>query len=165
MGELLRLDPDQPERAAESHLIADEVETGRLPMLLRRVDERLSAAVEDAEVTDQPLERRAIAGRCDHVVHQQPATVGQDGCAVLESLERSAEGDVQPGTGDTGIFIHPGHQFRLVDGLITNFHLPKSSLLLLVAAFAGRERVLAAYGEAVERGYRFYSYGDAMLIV
>jgi len=61
--------------------------------------------------------------------------------------------------------IVPGHRFRVVDGLVTNFHLPRSSLLLLVAAFAGRERVLAAYGEAVREGYRFYSYGDAMLIL
>ncbi|HYM21709.1 MAG TPA: S-adenosylmethionine:tRNA ribosyltransferase-isomerase, partial [Vicinamibacterales bacterium] len=60
---------------------------------------------------------------------------------------------------------HPGHEFRAVDGLLTNFHLPKSSLLMLVAAFAGRERVLAAYREAVAARYRFYSYGDAMLIL
>ena len=64
---------------------------------------------------------------------------------------------------DTRLFIRPGHQFRLVDALITNFHLPRSSLLMLVAAFAGRERVLAAYAEAIAQGYRFYSYGDAML--
>jgi len=72
---------------------------------------------------------------------------------------------VRPGAGATRLFIHPGHQFRLVDGLITNFHLPRSSLLMLVAAFAGRERLLDAYREAIERGYRFYSYGDAMLVV
>jgi S-adenosylmethionine:tRNA ribosyltransferase-isomerase len=63
------------------------------------------------------------------------------------------------------LFIHPGHRFQLVDGMITNFHLPRSSLLMLVAALAGREHVLAAYREAVARGYHFYSYGDAMLIV
>jgi S-adenosylmethionine:tRNA ribosyltransferase-isomerase len=90
--------------------------------------------------------------------------VGTTTVRVLESLEMSPEG-VRSGAGDTRLFIHPGHQFRLVDGLITNFHLPKSSLLMLVAAFAGRERVLAAYREAVARGYHFYSYGDAMLIV
>ena len=61
--------------------------------------------------------------------------------------------------------IVPGHRFRAIDGLVTNFHLPRSSLLLLVSAFAGRERVLAAYAEAVAGGYRFYSYGDAMLIL
>jgi S-adenosylmethionine:tRNA ribosyltransferase-isomerase len=68
-------------------------------------------------------------------------------------------------SGWTDLTIVPGHEFRLVDTMVTNFHLPRSSLLLLVAAFAGRERVLDAYGHAVEAGYRFYSYGDAMLIV
>ena len=68
-------------------------------------------------------------------------------------------------SGETRLFIHPGHRFRLVDGLITNFHLPRSSLLMLVAAFAGRERILDAYREAVAHGYRFYSYGDAMVVV
>ena len=63
------------------------------------------------------------------------------------------------------VFLRPGHEFRLVSGLVTNFHLPRSSLLMLVAAFAGRERLLNAYREAVAHGYRFYSYGDAMLIV
>jgi S-adenosylmethionine:tRNA ribosyltransferase-isomerase len=69
------------------------------------------------------------------------------------------------GRGRTSLFIYPGFAFQVVAGMFTNFHLPQSSLLMLVAAFAGRERVLAAYREAVERGYRFYSYGDAMLIV
>ena len=91
--------------------------------------------------------------------------VGTTTVRVLESLEVSPEGGVRPGTGDTRLFIHPGHQFRLVDALITNFHLPKSSLLMLVAAFAGREATLGAYRQAVAEGYRFYSYGDAMLIV
>jgi S-adenosylmethionine:tRNA ribosyltransferase-isomerase len=68
-------------------------------------------------------------------------------------------------SGWTDLTIVPGHEFRLVDTMVTNFHLPRSSLLLLVAAFAGRERVLDAYGHAVEAGYRFYSYGDAMLIL
>ena len=77
---------------------------------------------------------------------------------------RLAFDTVCAGAGDTAIVIAPGHRFRAVDALLTNFHLPRSSLLLLVSAFAGRERVLAAYGEAVRRGYRFYSYGDAMLI-
>ena len=90
--------------------------------------------------------------------------VGTTTVRVLESLDVSPAGDVSPGAGDTRLFIHPGHQFRLVDALVTNFHLPRSSLLMLVAAFGGRERVLAAYREAVTQGYRFYSYGDAMLI-
>jgi S-adenosylmethionine:tRNA ribosyltransferase-isomerase len=83
---------------------------------------------------------------------------------VLES--RAAEtGCVTAGAGETSLVIVPGHRFRAVDALLTNFHLPRSSLLLLVSAFAGRERVLAAYADAIARGYRFYSYGDAMLVI
>jgi S-adenosylmethionine:tRNA ribosyltransferase-isomerase len=67
--------------------------------------------------------------------------------------------------GSTSLLILPGHAFRVVDHLLTNFHLPRSTLLMLVAAFAGRERVLAAYREAIARRYRFYSYGDAMAIL
>ena len=91
--------------------------------------------------------------------------VGTTTTRALESLTVDATGRVQASSGSTSLFIHPGHRFRLIQGLLTNFHLPQSSLLMLVAAFAGRERVLAAYREAVERGYRFYSYGDAMLIL
>jgi S-adenosylmethionine:tRNA ribosyltransferase-isomerase len=90
--------------------------------------------------------------------------VGTTTARALESLE-IIDGAVEASNGDTRLFIHPGHEFRLVNGLITNFHLPRSSLLMLVAAFAGRERVLHAYREAIARGYRFYSYGDAMLII
>lgn len=91
--------------------------------------------------------------------------VGTTTTRALESLVVSDAGEVVPASGETAAFIYPGHQFRVVNGLITNFHLPKSSLLMLVAALGGRERVLAAYREAVARGYRFYSYGDAMLIL
>jgi S-adenosylmethionine:tRNA ribosyltransferase-isomerase len=91
--------------------------------------------------------------------------VGTTTTRALESLAVDSTGRVQPSDGSTSLFIHPGHRFRIVQGLITNFHLPQSSLLMLVAAFAGRERVLATYREAVENGYRFYSYGDAMLIL
>jgi len=89
------------------------------------------------------------------------------GTTVTRALEAAAGADGLPvaGAGATDLFIRPGYGFRVVEGLITNFHLPRSTLLMLVAAFAGRERVLAAYAEAVARGYRFYSYGDAMLIV
>lgn len=90
--------------------------------------------------------------------------VGTTSTRALESLEVSSDGVVAPGAGETALFIYPGHQFKLVSGLITNFHLPKSSLLMLVSAFAGRERVLAAYREAVRNRYRFYSYGDAMFL-
>jgi S-adenosylmethionine:tRNA ribosyltransferase-isomerase len=72
-------------------------------------------------------------------------------------------GEVPAGAAATDLFIAPGFRFQVVDALLTNFHLPRSTLLMLVAAFAGRERGLAAYREAILRGYRFYSYGDAML--
>lgn len=90
--------------------------------------------------------------------------VGTTTTRTLESLAVNESGDVLAGSGETTLFIHPGFQFKVVCGLITNFHLPKSSLLMLVAAFAGTDHVLAAYREAVAQRYRFYSYGDAMFI-
>ena len=90
--------------------------------------------------------------------------VGTTTARALESVTIGPEGRIEASHGDTDLFIRPGHVFRIVNGLLTNFHLPRSSLLILVAAFAGRERILAAYREAIARGYRFYSYGDAMLI-
>jgi len=89
--------------------------------------------------------------------------VGTTVVRTLESTAAAHGGEVVPGAGRTSLFITPGFAFRAVDLLLTNFHLPRSTLLLLVAAFAGRERVLAAYREAIAAGYRFYSYGDAML--
>ena len=90
--------------------------------------------------------------------------VGTTTTRTLESLD-VVDNRVPPTSGSTSLFIRPGHRFRVVSGLITNFHLPRSSLLILVSAFAGRERVLSAYHHAVAEGYRFYSYGDAMLIL
>jgi S-adenosylmethionine:tRNA ribosyltransferase-isomerase len=90
--------------------------------------------------------------------------VGTTVVRVLESAESDAEGGLVPGEGRTRIFIHPPYQFRRVDALLTNFHLPRSTLLMLVCAFAGRNLVLRAYEEAVRARYRFYSYGDCMLI-
>jgi len=88
------------------------------------------------------------------------------GTTVARTLEHVAAqyGEVRPGEGVSGMFIYPGFEFRVVDVLLTNFHLPKSTLLMLVSAFAGRRRVLAAYDQAISHGYRFYSYGDAMLV-
>jgi S-adenosylmethionine:tRNA ribosyltransferase-isomerase len=88
------------------------------------------------------------------------------GTTSVRTIETAAQEDgmVASGEGSSRLFIYPGFVFRIVDGLITNFHLPKSTLLMLVSAFAGRERVLAAYQKAVEHQYRFYSYGDAMFI-
>src|SRR5690606_38995634 len=87
------------------------------------------------------------------------------GTTSLRALEAAAAaGELAAGEGDTDIFIYPGYRFRVVDALVTNFHLPRSTLLMLISAFAGRERVLAAYTEAVAQQYRFFSYGDAMFI-
>jgi len=88
------------------------------------------------------------------------------GTTVVRTLEANATAErmVRAGAGRSDLFLYPGAEFRVVDALVTNFHLPKSTLLMLVAAFAGKERVLAAYRAAVLRGYRFFSYGDAMLI-
>ncbi|CAI8007891.1 S-adenosylmethionine:tRNA ribosyltransferase-isomerase [Geodia barretti] len=89
------------------------------------------------------------------------------GTTSVRTLEQAGLGDedaIEAASGQADLFILPGHRFRLVDGMITNFHLPRSSLVMLVSAFAGRERILAAYREAIEERYRFYSFGDAMLI-
>jgi len=132
--------------------------------------------------TFQPIRAEEIE---DHVVAAERFEIGEElagsfretrarggrvvavGTTVARTLEHRARGTaaLAPGSGECDLFIRPGHAFRAVDALITNFHLPESSLLLLVAAFAGRESILAAYAEAVAREYRFYSYGDAMLIL
>jgi S-adenosylmethionine:tRNA ribosyltransferase-isomerase len=88
--------------------------------------------------------------------------VGTTTVRTLESAWR--DGGVTSGAGRTRLFIRPGHRFRAVDGLVTNFHLPRSTLLMLVCALGGTGRVLSAYRQAVEAGYRFFSYGDAMLL-
>ena len=90
--------------------------------------------------------------------------VGTTSCRTIESAA-DENGLVQPGSDNTEIFIYPGYQFKVLDGLITNFHLPESTLIMLVSALAGREPVLAAYEEAVEEKYRFFSFGDAMIIL
>jgi S-adenosylmethionine:tRNA ribosyltransferase-isomerase len=111
----------------------------------------ISPAAADAIMRARDSGRRIIA-------------VGTTTTRALEDAAIRGGGRVAPGPGVATTFIYPGHTFRIIDGLLTNFHLPASSLLMLVAAFAGRERVLDAYREAVEQRYRFYSYGDAMLI-
>lgn len=100
-------------------------------------------------------------------VRARSGSVWAVGTTVARTLEACAgdDGTVRPGAGWTSLFIRPGFAFRVVDRLLTNFHLPRSTLLMLVSAFAGRERVLAVYREAIAQGYRFYSYGDAMLIL
>ena len=87
------------------------------------------------------------------------------GTTVVRSLESAAAGgEIEPWEGETRLFIRPGYRFRSVDALITNFHLPESTLIMLVSAFAGTGTVLSAYRHAVDQRYRFFSYGDAMLV-
>jgi len=90
--------------------------------------------------------------------------VGTTSCRVLESVAKKGE-DIYPEEGETEIFIYPGYEFKILDGLITNFHLPESTLIMLVAAFAGYDNIMNAYKVAVEEEYRFFSFGDAMLII
>ena len=90
--------------------------------------------------------------------------IGTTSCRVLESIADEKTGKVKPIEGDTQIFIYPGYKFKCIDGLITNFHLPESTLLMLVSALAGRDYIMKAYEEAVKEKYRFFSFGDAMFI-
>jgi S-adenosylmethionine:tRNA ribosyltransferase-isomerase len=122
-----------------------------------------------SEWCDLPEETAAAINQT-HMQGGRVIAVGTTSVRTLEStakqspgLDRSAQ--VQPFTGDTNLFIMPGYSFRVVDGMITNFHLPKSTLIMLVSAFAGRESILHAYQVARDEGYRFYSFGDAMLIL
>lgn len=110
----------------------------------------------------QPAAARAVADARER--GGRVVAVGTTVVRVLES-RATAAGTLRPGAGQCRLYILPGHEFRAVDALITNFHLPRSTLLMLVCAFAGRERLLAAYRRAVEAEYRFYSYGDAMMVV
>jgi S-adenosylmethionine:tRNA ribosyltransferase-isomerase len=117
----------------------------------------------DRERYEIPAETAAAVARA----RSEGRRVVAVGTTVVRALEGAAaaggRGEVAAGAGSTDLFIAPGFRFRAVDVLLTNFHLPRSTLLMLVSAFAGRERVLAAYQEALGRGYRFFSYGDAML--
>ena len=90
--------------------------------------------------------------------------VGTTSCRVLETIASEEDGTVKAIEGDTKIFIYPGYKFKCIDGLITNFHLPESTLLMLVSALAGKEYIMRAYNEAVEKEYKFFSFGDAMFI-
>ena len=106
------------------------------------------------EVCDAVVETRAGGGRV--------IAVGTTSVRALECA--SVKGELRPFDGEADLFILPGYEFRSVDAMITNFHLPQSSLLMLVAAFAGKERILDAYRHAVREKYRFFSYGDAMFL-
>ena len=152
--------------------------------LIARIDatgaQRATVTLHVGAGTFQPLRVDDIAL---HVMHAERYVVPQSlvdavarcraaggrviavGTTVARALESAAHsGQLAAGSGDTRLFITPGYDFRVVDALITNFHLPESTLLMLVSAFAGREQVLAAYAHAVRERYRFFSYGDAMWI-
>ena len=111
-------------------------------------------------IVDQPV--------CDavHRTRQSGGRVIAVGTTSVRALESAAQsGEIRPFDGETDIFITPGYEFRVVDAMLTNFHLPQSSLLMLVSAYAGRERILDAYRHAIAERYRFFSYGDAMLLL
>ncbi|ANS75477.1 S-adenosylmethionine:tRNA ribosyltransferase-isomerase [Paenibacillus yonginensis] len=130
------------------------------PMSVDRVEDHVMHEeyyILPQETADILNETKARGGRV--------VAVGTTSARTLETVAGKCEdGKIVKSSGWTGIFIYPGYQFRLVDCLITNFHLPKSTLVMLVSALAGRERILKAYQEAIEREYRFFSFGDAMLI-
>ena len=127
-------------------------------------------AGEELEEHAMHAEEFVLPGSCAAAVEEARArgsrvvAVGTTSVRVLES-RADERGLVSAGSGETSLFVRPGFRFRAVDALLTNFHLPRSTLLVLVCAFAGREQVLELYREAIERGYRFYSYGDAMLVL
>ena len=99
-----------------------------------------------------------------HAEGHRVICVGTTSCRTVESAA-GEDGMVRAGSGDTRLFIYPGYRFKIMDRLITNFHLPESTLLMLVSAMAGREHTLAAYDEAVRERYRFFSFGDAMIVL
>ena len=122
--------------------------------------------VRDHKVDAEPYTIPAEAASAFAGARAEGRRVLAVGTTTIRALESAidANGQLRSGPGETSLVIVPGHRFRAIDALITNFHLPRSSLLLLVSAFAGRERLLGAYREAVRARYRFYSYGDAMLV-
>ena len=129
------------------------------PVRVRNIEDHTMGAewVEISEETGREIEEaKRRAGKI--------FAVGTTTAKALESFS-SGEGRVKPGKSYSSLFIHPPYRFRIVDGLITNFHLPKSTLIMLVSAFAGKDLLMKAYREAIDRNYRFYSYGDAMLII
>ena len=152
-----------------------------LQLLDARGVRRVAVTLHVGAGTFQPVRADRIE---DHVMHAEYVEVDEAVCAAVRetrarggrvvaigttavrSLESASDeqGNITPFSGDTDIFIYPGYRFRNVDAMLTNFHLPESTLLMLVSAFAGRDHVLAAYAEAIANRYRFFSYGDAMFI-
>ncbi len=121
--------------------------------------------IADHHMHAEQVEVTAALCECVRATQARGGRIVAVGTTVVRSLESAASsGQLQPFTGDTDLFITPGFDFKVVDLMVTNFHLPKSSLLMLVSAFAGYERIKAAYAHAVAQRYRFFSYGDAMLL-
>jgi S-adenosylmethionine:tRNA ribosyltransferase-isomerase len=122
--------------------------------------------VETHRMQAEPYEISPQAARAIAAAQAAGRPILAVGTSVVRALESAARchGELRPGRGQADLFIYPGYQFKVVGQLLTNFHLPRSSLLLLVSAFAGRETILRAYHHAVKQEYRFYSYGDCMLI-
>jgi S-adenosylmethionine:tRNA ribosyltransferase-isomerase len=146
-------------RGIELHRLTLHVGAGTfLPVKSETTDEHVMHA-ETGELSAGVAEAlngvRARGGRC--------IAVGTTSLRLLESAA-DADGTLRAFAGETAIFIQPGYRFRAVDGLLTNFHLPRSTLFMLVSAFAGLARMKAAYAHAIDTGYRFYSYGDASLL-
>jgi S-adenosylmethionine:tRNA ribosyltransferase-isomerase len=133
---------------------ADRIEDHVMHAEYVEVDEAVCAAVR---------ETRARGGRVVAIGTTAVRSLETASAAADEAPDKSGQ-TLQPFQGDTSIFIYPGYRFRSVDAMLTNFHLPESTLLMLVSAFAGRELIMAAYAEAIAQGYRFFSYGDAMFI-
>ena len=156
------------------------------PELLERIKRRGTAiATLDLQIGPGTFKPVDVDDLADHPMHAEAYRVSDEvaarinarrktggrvwavGTTVVRTLETVAapDGTIRPGAGDTSLFVYPPYTFRAVDRLLTNFHLPRSTLLMLVCAFGGYERVMQAYGEAVREKYRFYSYGDAMVVV
>jgi len=188
----IRRDPDAADATRYQSVFARRHGAVAAPTASLHFDDALLAALDARRVqrafvtlhvgagTFQPVRTDAVGA---HVMHAEFVEVGADACAavaaarargarivavgttVVRALESAAGGGtLAPYLGDSSLFIVPGFRFRVVDAMVTNFHLPESTLLMLVSAFAGREAVLAAYRHAVSSQYRFFSYGDAMFV-
>lgn len=148
------------EKGIETQFITLHVGAGTFqPVRVDSVDEHImhSEYIEvSQEVVDAIKKTKANGGRV--------IAVGTTSVRSLESAAKASEGELQPLYGDTDIFIYPGYEFQVVDAMITNFHLPESTLIMLVSAFAGQDHIIKAYKTAVTEQYRFFSYGDAMFI-
>lgn len=189
----IRREPDEADATRYQSIFARRRGAVAAPTASLHFDEALLSALDARGVarsfvtlhvgagTFQPVRTEAVGA---HVMHAEFVEVGAEACAavaaararggrviavgttVVRALESAAgDGALAPHVGDSSLFIVPGFRFRVVDAMVTNFHLPESTLLMLVSAFAGREAVLAAYRHAVANRYRFFSYGDAMFIL